>query len=294
MLLAETLPAGPGGADLLLLLGYMVAAGMVYVMYHFTRAVSGGISIAGVHIPGLSSILPSPVNAVFHWMEREMASALAGLDAQVATYWHQLSVEVRAMAATIEQDAHALYVVAKWAYTHAAGPSLAEQIRNAREKAAHAQATSAAAAQAATHANAIARANHPPAYVYKMGAIAAELPGVIGRDIPNLRDTVAAAERAISDLWKRVRGNAIAYGSLAFTGAAVWALTRVGAGWLRCSNWRRIGRAGCNMNPALLDSLLAGSLALSGGFSIVALAEECQRFAPTVTAGVDWVVTELD
>ena len=46
---------------------------------------------------------------------------------------------------------------------------------------------------------------------------------------------------------------------------AVYALSRIGAGWLRCSNWQKIGRSGCRLPSRWLDDLLS----LAADFLIV-------------------------
>lgn len=91
-----------------------------------------------------------------------------------------------------------------------------------------------------------------------------------------LRERVKEAEQGVENLWKwaRSRGKTIAgTGALALVGAA---LLRLKLGWLKCSNWRKIGKAGCRMDPTQLESLLAGTLVIAGGISIVAFAKELQ------------------
>ena len=260
------------GYAFLSLCALMVAYGLSKVATKFVEALFGVAGGILGHIPWIGGITTGPLHSIEQRLTNALGDASASFDAGAASYFHSLASQVEAMAANIRNNGAGFLALAKWAAHHIAGQSIEEQLRNERAKVAHAQAVAQAAAQSVSVAKGLAQENHPPAYVYKAGAIAAELPGVIGRDIPNLRDQVQAAERSISDLWKRVKGKTISLGSLAFTGAAVWALTKVGAGWLRCSNWRKIGNAGCNLTQDALNALLLA-------FGVVVATEGLVKFA---------------
>lgn len=80
------------------------------------------------------------------------------------------------------------------------------------------------------------------------GAIAAPIPWV-EHEIGAAR---ALAERALA----RVREMRKLLAGATIGALAIVALGRIGAGWVKCSNWQKIGRAGCRIPTRLLDDLL--------------------------------------
>ncbi len=71
-----------------------------------------------------------------------------------------------------------------------------------------------------------------------------------------------------------------AYTTLAALGAA--ALSRLGLGFLRCTNFRKAGKRTCGMDGSLLDALIADTLLVVGTLSLVEFAKEME----TVTGEV--------
>lgn len=82
------------------------------------------------------------------------------------------------------------------------------------------------------------------------------------KTIPAIQGEIAASDRAIGHLWDYVKSHTVNAASLAFVGAAGWALARLGGGWIRCRNWNKVGKAVCGLPTGLIDDLLALSLAL--------------------------------
>jgi hypothetical protein len=59
-------------------------------------------------------------------------------------------------------------------------------------------------------------------------------------------------------------------------GAALvaFSLARLGLGWLRCGNVKKVGKRLCGMNPDLLDALLIGTTLIVGTISLREFAKE--------------------
>jgi hypothetical protein len=100
------------------------------------------------------------------------------------------------------------------------------------------------------------------------------------------RSRVAARERAqslsIARLWKWVRGRRGSLTTGAFVGAFAWALGKLGASWIRCNNWRRIGREVCRLPSSRITTLLgllAGTLALANLRTLAEFAEAVEEDA---------------
>ena len=104
--------------------------------------------------------------------------------------------------------------------------------------------------------------------------IAATLDDVITLDLPRLRDRARAAENEIARLWKWTRAHPLGLAGAALTAAVAATLAKLGASWIRCSNWRKAGRSVCGMDASLLESLLADSLLVFGTLSLVEFAQE--------------------
>ncbi len=87
-------------------------------------------------------------------------------------------------------------------------------------------------------------------------------------------------EAASASKWLRKHRWLAAYTTLAALGAAV--LSKLGLGFLRCTNFRKAGKRACGMDASLLESLLADTLLVVGTLSLVEFATEME----TVTAEV--------
>ena len=249
--------AGPAMLAFARLCAVIVTLGIIKTLHGFTRATFGGFSIAGVHIPGLSSILPSPVNAVVHWMDSEFSQVEAGLDAQIGYWFARQPALIRQLELTAWGDAVTVFHLAQWA-VHKVGESSFVGVATRQDKSIKsANAKAAGAAAAAAVAKKIAGANHPPAILYHPGGIAAELPGVTPRDTATLRERVKAVEGWLSNVWRDIRSHPLGLATGAFVGAVTFALGRLGLGWLRCSNVKKIGSQLCGMPTGLFESLLA-------------------------------------
>lgn len=102
----------------------------------------------------------------------------------------------------------------------------------------------------------------------------AALPGILGREIGDLRGwTVKQARRAARRIGT-LEGLLTIAGLTALVAAV---LTRLGAGWVRCSKVGRVGRAICGVEESLLDSVLVDTLAVFGTLSLVAFARELEE-----------------
>jgi len=119
----------------------------------------------------------------------------------------------------------------------------------------------------------------------------------VSRDVARERARARAAERTadreITNLWKWARRHTLQAGTLAFSGAVAFALARLGAGWVRCSNWRRIGRQVCATDPSLIDDLLGDLLVLAGIFSVVEFARDAQALEGEAMDALRLVIREF-
>lgn len=87
---------------------------------------------------------------------------------------------------------------------------------------------------------------------------------------------IRKVEREAGALGKRIDKLARRVAPAALAAAVVSTLARVGAGWIRCSKVKKLGRNVCGMDDSLLDSLLADTLLIVGTISLVEFAEGLQ------------------
>jgi len=279
--------------SLLVLAGFLVAVGIIYVLHGFTKAVIGGIAGLISHIPGVGSIIASPVNAVYHWMNAEFAAAEAGLDRRISNYFHQLAKLVRWVGQEIEAHANLLYTLS----TILLGSGLTAAIRAALALL-HTQVNAVSASF--THLyrafirpiygelHALERWTYP-----RVKALDHAIDVTIPRDIAGLRArTKALEDRASSALAELTKLNGL-LGIAAMTGLIAAVISRLGIGWTRCDNAGKLGKSVCGMHPNLLESLIAGALVVASPISIVDLAKACQAFEGDVEDGIKWFVREL-
>lgn len=75
------------------------------------------------------------------------------------------------------------------------------------------------------------------------------------------------------NIWKRIHRLERRVTPAALVAAVAVALGRLGLGFIRCGNVKKVGRRICGMDAGLLDSLLLDTLAIFGVVSIVEFAE---------------------
>ena len=86
-------------------------------------------------------------------------------------------------------------------------------------------------------------------------------------------------DRELSKLWKRIKAKEKTIVGVVGAAVVAEALRKLGMSWARCTNWKRLGRAGCNLSPGSITNLLgliAGLAVLDQGLSLDALAKKVQ------------------
>jgi hypothetical protein len=90
----------------------------------------------------------------------------------------------------------------------------------------------------------------------RVGRLEHEVAGTIEHTIPSLRHRDRTLEDEYARLNRLIRSHPWTAVTTAFVGAVSIALARLGAGWVRCDNNQRLGRAVCGMDTNLLEDLL--------------------------------------
>jgi hypothetical protein len=288
-------PAIPELAALIIL---VVALGILLLADAIVRALfQVGATLVG-WVPWLGGKAKKSLHVIEQRINNYMSDAIAGVSASVSWSWHLLAQTVAWIGTTIVHSAERIaelnwYVTKKFSL-----PFFAERITRGLVNARLArELIDALTKRQAPWARALA---HPESGPIAAGATAKTTP--LAREIAKLRAWTVARVRVVSHaiavdiphgiaglrardlalgkrldrLWKRVRAHEKALVGAAFVAATAVALRRLGLGWIRCSNWRKIGRAGCRLDADALESLLLGTIAIVGSISIVTLAKELQ------------------
>ena len=224
------------------------------MLYEFIRHTVGRIPILGRIVVAKSHQLEQIIS---HYL----GAAEHRLDGYVAWTWHNMARMVTLIGHEIEGLAVESWNLAQRMKHFVRRGEVTQQIAHAtRPLRAHDKALDrdVARGRAGTKA-AGAQAAHAAHGAHVAQAQAA----TVGVRWWRLRITrrVAGMEAALAALGHYVRGRGRVLTTGAFIGAAAWALTKLGAGWIRCNNWRRIGRKVCGLPTDLISDLLSLSLA---------------------------------
>jgi hypothetical protein len=121
-----------------------------------------------------------------------------------------------------------------------------------------------------------------------------EIDHVLEPGLANVRARTKALEHGAVRTWEWIRAHGRSAGALAFAGAVAWALTKLGVGWIRCANWRRIGKTVCGLPRSRIDALLGlllGTLLLANIRTLAQFAEAVEHEAARGVADLVGVAT---
>lgn len=267
---------------LLVIAGAFVCLGLVTVIHTFVRATVGGIAGLLGHVPGIGGVLSSPVNKVVHWMEHEFATAEAYLDGVLSNYIHQLGLLFAWMVREIRETSHLLYVLSTAMVGHEALRAIDAtlglvhrlevrvahtldhalgQLRHFESELAHAVNSRIGGAVHTLIKPITADLGALDRFARsRVGALERGVDIAIPGALHGLREWAHGLSREYDALWHRIRRAEALIGTTAFAGAVAIALSTLGVEWIRCRNWRRVGRGVCGMPSALIEGLFGVAL----------------------------------
>jgi hypothetical protein len=268
--------------SLLIIVGALVCIGLVAVINTFVRATVGGIAGVLSHVPGIGGVLSSPVNQVLHWMEHEFGAAEAALDGILSQYLHELGVLWQWLADEVRNNAHLLYTLSTVmlgseamkaldrtiGYVHRVVVRLDHVVGNAIADIQRIELEFEHAIS--SRIGGAVRTLTRPIYGELHGLERLTLPRIeaygkaIEHAIPQSIAGVRAWARGLEDeyaaLYHRIARLEARVGSTAIAGTVALALAGLGISWVRCRNWRRIGRGVCGLPDALIEGLFLGAV----------------------------------
>lgn len=279
----------------------IVCIGILTVLHHFFRATFGIVGwalVVGTGIPGIGSwiegILSGPVNSFERWMNHEFAVAEQKLDSLLGFFLHDMARLIKWTYDEITSHGITLNVIATALGGTITAQALNQALRyvdgyvGSAQRAAEAEAArlfglASAGIDAVSQAISGQLANVEHA-VY--GTIAHELDWFRGRN--------RTLTREYDSLFKRVRRLDKLLGAAAFAAAVAVALRRLGVNWIRCSNWKKVGKSVCGLESSLVSALLAGLIVVSGPVSIEKLAREILDIETELVNGVLGLFSEFE
>lgn len=262
-MLAELAPLAVPQFDALLvslfvIVGCLVAIGLIYIIHHVSTAIVGGIGGLLGKVPWLGGILASPVNATVQWMNNQFSEAETYLDAALGRWLHSLAELARWVSREIRAHAHLLWLLANVTLGADFARSVYSEIGVIHRLIRNAEAAAAAGARAISHAITAPVVSLVHSLERRTVAIEHGLAGWVEGDIKSLRERARTLTDDLSGLYKRLRRIDALIGTVAFSAAVSVALSRLGLSWVRCSNWKGIGKSVCSLPSKLIEDLLLG------------------------------------
>lgn len=273
-MLAEVAPFAVPQFDALLVSLLAIAAGfvclgLVTVLHAVVKATVGGVAGLLAKLPLVGGVVSSPVNAVYHWMNHVFGAAELSLDKLLAHYLHSLGQLVHWFGREIRDLSQLVYVLATAALGTTAMDTLNRLVAAIGHKVAAVEHTAEVALQR-IHALEGSVARRIEDYIDpRIHALEHAIDQTIPYDIGKLRERTIGTLHRLENVWQQVRKLDALLGTAAFTAAVAIALARLDLSWIRCRNWRRIGRSVCGLPTDLLDALLLGA------FDAFAVADLC-------------------
>lgn len=240
-----------------ILCALLFCLGLLAVSDAFVRALFGTVSGAVGWIPWAGKIITSPVHKIEQKIHDLIGQAEQAIDAQVGRWFGSLAKLVEWVGQEIRRHAGLLSIMA----TILLGPAITAVLRDAiklvsREiRHARAQVTGLLHYVHVTLPAEIAQAEK--AAERRAKALAGTIGHVVEHDIPSLRDAVRGLLDRLDHLAKRLRAAEKRITLAALAAAVIATLAKVGAGWIRCGPWNRIGKAGCKLPYHWVTDLLA-------------------------------------
>jgi hypothetical protein len=272
-------PAAPAAGEvalsLFLFLAYIVAAGLLWVyrstLSRILLGLADEIDDASISTRFVTIRPLAPLAAALRFVDGKIRAGL-GLAATNTERGALLLFHLAARQLDRIGDAiGGLAFDAAQALTHATTVTVPNAIyaaqRGVTTRIRAVEAAAAAAAVAGTLA------------LHRFEAVVTGRLGGLTRDLSSVKRRLLHAERALAGA-----GAAVLVGT---------ALARIGLGWLRCRNVRRMGKRACGMDVDLLDSLLAGSLLFVGSLSLVELVREMETMTDETMGAIRALVREL-
>lgn len=255
VVVAEALPTLGMLAALLFILG------CIHVIDGFVRALFGTLEGAVGWIPFAGKVIRAPIHRIEQKVTNTLGSAERYFDAKMGASFHKLARIGAKLGHEFAALGQQIWTITKFLAMHPTWRELrhfATALLHPLRTAQHVQRylLRGVRAQVAALRHMVIHGVFP-----RIGALERELDHVLEHDVAALRARTKAIEHDLAKVFKWIRTHPEALATAAFTGAVAVALRRLGLGWLRCRNVRRLGKAACGLPVGLIEDVLGLALA---------------------------------
>lgn len=235
---------------------WFVALALCLLCVYLAKALFGTASSAVGWIPLFGKVVSRSLTSIEQKIVSFMSEAANAADAKMGAAFHQLARVVDWIGQEIARHANLLYVVSSILLGGQITAAVRAAIDALRHETTHAGAQASSALRKVVHAEAVIERGIGRDVLPALHELEREYEHVIGKVIPDIRAGELELERGAIRTWKWIRTHPSSLAATAFAGAVAWALARLGGGWIRCNNWRNIGRTVCNAPSHLIQDLL--------------------------------------
>ena len=251
-----------------------------YLVVYITKALFGVAGGAFGWIPGIGGWLKSSLHGIEQRIVSVMSGAALQADRKIGAGFHDLARLTDWLGREIRAHANLIYLVAS-VLTGTAGITwVSGEIGRLVGRIRASAHTADVAVQRVLGLEKRVQHSIAATVLPRLRAAEHTLDVTIPRDVAGLRARTKTIEGELARAWKAIRKNEAALVGTAFLGAIALALARLGLGWTRCSNWNRIGKSVCAVNPLAVEELLGlivTGVAIADFRELVKLAQSVER-----------------
>ncbi len=289
LLTGEVAPLAPLLIPLGEILVWAVGFALCLLCVYLAKALFGAADSAVGWIPWLGKIVTKPLTSIEQKIVSFMSQAAASSDAKMGAAFHELARVIDWIGEEINRHANLLELLAGIVAGAAGLSALQQAIAQLFRHSKAAQATATHALKTAIALPRTIRHGIGEDVLPRIKSLERTVGGVIAWDLPGIRAGERSLGRGLDSLWKWTHRHTLLAGTLGFTAAVGWALSRLGAGWTRCNNWNRIGKQVCSSPLGDVEALLG--LVATG--AVLADFRELIKLAQSVEHGTAVVIQDI-
>lgn len=221
----------------------------------------------------VGNLFSSGFDAIVSPITHVLDALIAEIDKGIGASWHVTASMVSWFASAFKDASHISAQIAHTLYQFASKDYLTSLVRELRRLVHSVSHAGSIALKETVVINKKVETTVAHTVVPGLKRLEHEAEVVIPRDIGELRARTRALDDEYTRLYKWIRTHPWTATTTAFAGAVAVALQRLGGSWIRCDNWRNIGRSVCGIPEGLISELLSGVL------DVLVLTDLCELVA---------------
>jgi hypothetical protein len=268
------------GLDLGVILGWTVGLAVCLLVVYFAKAFFGLAGGLLGKLPVVGGWIDSGLTSIEHKIVSVMSGAAASCDARMGAAFHEMARLVDWLGEEISRIANDVWTLAAHVVAHVTPAELTALSRNFYARLFTIEGNAERALRRIDTAEKRLARGIGADVLPRVKSLEGEFAHTIEHDIASLRARERALEDGAINTWRWIRTHPLSLASTAFAGAVAIALQRIGASWIRCNNWNRIGKSVCGVPASEIESLLGllvGAAALANFRELVKLAQTVER-----------------